>query len=54
MLPCLYALSEKAGVRFIRLPYKTRLFANWRKDDTNPVLKNVLELVRRQVPKFTW
>ncbi|RYF79472.1 MAG: LysR family transcriptional regulator, partial [Chitinophagaceae bacterium] len=52
ILPASYAFSAKAGVRFINLPYQTSLYANWRRDDNNPALRNLLQLVRKVAPKF--
>ncbi|MBB6108631.1 transcriptional regulator, LysR family [Mucilaginibacter lappiensis] len=45
ILPDSYMYHESPGLRFIRLPFKTDLFINWRADDHNPVLSNVLKLV---------
>lgn len=52
IMPSSYASSAPAGVRFINLPQKTNLYAAWRKDDNNPVLKNVLEIVSSIAKKF--
>lgn len=45
ILPDSYMYHESPGIRFIRLPFKTDLYINWRADDHNPVLANVLKLV---------
>lgn len=45
VLPDSYMYHESPGIRFIRLPFKTDLFLNWRVDDHNPVLLNVLEII---------
>lgn len=45
ILPDAYVHHETPGVRFIKLPFKTDLFINWRIEDHNPVLKNVLKLI---------
>ncbi|WP_116788647.1 LysR family transcriptional regulator [Flavobacterium psychrotrophum] len=44
ILPQSYQLHEVAGIRFIPLPFMTDLYINWRKDDPNPILNNLLEL----------
>ena len=44
ILPQSYQLHEVAGVRFIPLPFMTDLYINWRKDDPNPILNNILNL----------
>lgn len=46
IMPGSYAISAPSGVRFINLPHKTNLYATWRKDDNNPVLKNVLKIIK--------
>lgn len=45
ILPQSYQLHEVAGVRFIPLPFMTDLYINWRKDDPNSILNNLLDLV---------
>lgn len=45
ILPDSYMYHESPGIRFIRLPFKTDLFLNWRIDDHNPVLANVLKII---------
>jgi DNA-binding transcriptional LysR family regulator len=45
ILPDSYMYHESPGLRFIGLPFKTDLYINWRADDHNPVLSNVLKLV---------
>ncbi|RZK41833.1 MAG: LysR family transcriptional regulator [Pedobacter sp.] len=45
ILPESYIFHESPGLRFIQLPFKTDLFINWRADDHNPVLSNVLQLI---------
>jgi DNA-binding transcriptional LysR family regulator len=52
IMPSSYASSAPPGVRFISLPQKTNLYAAWRKDDNNPVLKNVLAIVRSIATEF--
>lgn len=52
ILPGSYSFSAQPGVRFIKLPHKASLFVTWRKDDTNPVLKNVLQVVQQVSVKF--
>lgn len=53
ILPGSYAFSSLPDVRFINLPHKVSLYVVWRKEDTGPVLKNVLELVQRISAKFS-
>lgn len=45
VLPDSYIQHQTPGVRFIKLPFKTDLFINWRIEDHHPVLKNVLKLM---------
>lgn len=52
IMPGSYEFGKPRGVRFIKLPYETRLYATWRKDDNNPALKNTLELAKRLAPRF--
>lgn len=52
IMPGSYAISAPPGVRFINLPQKTSLYAAWRKDDNNPVLRNVLSIVQTIAKEF--
>lgn len=52
IMPSSYAISAPPGVRFINLPQKTKLYAAWRKDDNNAVLKNVLAIVQATAKHF--
>lgn len=52
IMPSSYASSAPPGVRFIDLPQKTNLYAAWRKDDNNPVLRNVLAIVQTIAKEF--
>lgn len=45
ILPDSYLHHQSPGLKFIRLPFKTDLFINWRADDHHPVLSNVLQLI---------
>ncbi len=45
IMPASYASGAPKGVRFIELPHQTQLYAIWRKDDTSPVLQNVLNVL---------
>jgi len=45
ILPHSYHLHQNTGIRFIPIPFVTDLYIQWRKDDPNPILKNILELV---------
>lgn len=44
ILPSSYSFSAQPGIRFIPLSYKASLYVTWRKEDKNPVLRNVLEV----------
>jgi DNA-binding transcriptional LysR family regulator len=46
IMPESYKHSQFPGVRFIPIPHKTSLYVVWRKDDTSPVVKNVLEIIK--------
>jgi len=48
ILPDSYLYHQSPGLRFIPLPYKTDLLINWRADDHNPVLANILHLLFEQ------
>lgn len=45
VLPDSYSYHESPGLRFIKVPIKTDLYLNWRADDHNPILSNVLKLM---------
>lgn len=45
ILPHSYHLHQNTGIRFIPIPFVTDLYIQWRKDDPNPILKNILKLV---------
>jgi DNA-binding transcriptional LysR family regulator len=45
ILPDSYMHHQSPGLRFIPLPFKTDILINWRADDHNPVLANILKLV---------
>lgn len=45
VLPDSYMFHESPGLRFIRLSYQTELYVNWRADDHNPVISNILKLI---------
>lgn len=46
VLPYSYAFSNFPGVKFIKLPQQISLFAICRKEDHNPVLKNLINLTK--------
>ena len=48
IIPDSYAHHEIPGVQFIKLPIQTNLHLNWRTNDNNPVLSNVLKLILEQ------
>ncbi len=52
IMPSSYALSAPPNVRFIKLPETTTLYAAWRKDDNEPVLKNVLSITLSTAKQF--
>ncbi|RFZ94918.1 LysR family transcriptional regulator [Mucilaginibacter conchicola] len=45
ILPDSYLYHESPGIRFIQLPFKTDIYVNWRAEDHNPILSNVLKLI---------
>lgn len=45
ILPDSYLFHEIPGIRFIKLPMETDLYINWRIEDHNPVLANILKLI---------
>lgn len=45
ILPDSYLHHQSPGIRFIPLPLKTDIYINWRADDHNPVLSNILNLI---------
>lgn len=45
ILPDSYLFHEIPGIRFIKLPLETDLYINWRAEDHNPILANVLKLI---------
>ena len=53
ILPESYAFSAPPNVRFINLPYKVNLYVTWRRDDKNPVLRNILKHVHETAEKFS-
>jgi len=48
ILPDSYQYHDSPGLRFIKLSFKTDLYLNWRADDHNPTLSNVLKLILQQ------
>ncbi len=52
ILPSSYAFSRHPEVRFINLPYKVNLYVTWRREDTSPVIQNVLKQVQQIAMKF--
>jgi len=51
ILPDSYQYHDSPGLRFIKLPFKTDLYLNWRTDDQNPTLSNVLQLILSKMNK---
>ena len=52
VLPSSYSFSKLSDVHFINLPDKVSLYVIWRKEDSSPVLKNVLQQVQQVAGKF--
>lgn len=52
ILPSSFSYSAHPGVRFIRLPQRVNLYVSWRRENTSPVLKNVLVQVQQVAEKF--
>jgi DNA-binding transcriptional LysR family regulator len=52
ILPSSYAFSAYPDIRFIHLPYKVNLYVIWRKDNSSPVLRNVLKQVHQVALQF--
>jgi len=53
VLPDSYLYHEIPGIRFIKLPFKTDLYLNWRADEQHPVLANVLKIILSHAKKAT-
>jgi len=45
VLPYSYSINPSFGVRFIKLPPTVSLYVIWRRDDSSPVLRNILAQV---------
>lgn len=45
ILPESYSLHYNEGIRFIPLSFTANLYLNWRKDDPNTLIHNILELI---------
>ncbi|WPP49161.1 LysR family substrate-binding domain-containing protein [Catalinimonas niigatensis] len=52
ILPSSYSFNASPDIRFINLPYQVSLYVIWRKDNSSPVLKNVLKQVHQVASKF--
>jgi len=48
VLPTSYIHHANPDIRFIQTSIETNLYLNWRKDDQNPILTNVLQLLLAQ------
>lgn len=44
IMPQSYQFHQNTGIRFIPLPYSSELYIQWRRDDPNPILKNIIAL----------
>jgi DNA-binding transcriptional LysR family regulator len=47
VLPGSFSFSAQPGIRFLPLPHKASLYVTWRKEDTNPTLKNVMQVIHQ-------
>ncbi|CDT01671.1 Transcriptional regulator, LysR family [Sphingobacterium sp. PM2-P1-29] len=45
ILPQSYSHYDPIGLRFIPLPFFSDLYINWRKDDPNIIIKNIMDLI---------
>lgn len=45
IMPQSYQFHQNSGIRFIPLPFVSDLYIQWRKDDPNSILNNILALV---------
>jgi len=45
ILPDSYVYHAIPGIRYIQLPYPTDLYLNWRSDDENPIIANIIKLL---------
>lgn len=45
ILPQSYSHYDEIGVRFIPLPFSSDFYINWRKDDSNIIIKNIMDLI---------
>ena len=45
ILPQSYNHYDTIEVRFIPLPFSSDLYVNWRKDDSNIIIKNIMDLI---------
>ncbi|MNU08891.1 hypothetical protein D3C72_2551570 [compost metagenome] len=44
-MPDSYVYHAIPGIRYIQLPYPTDLYLNWRSDDENPIIANIIKLL---------
>lgn len=47
ILPQSFSFQYNEGIRFIPLDFTANLYINWRKDDPNPIIRNILELITK-------
>lgn len=45
ILPQAYSHYDEIGVRFIPLPFSSDFYINWRKDDSNIIIKNIMDMI---------
>lgn len=50
VVPFAYALAQHPGVRLVGLPFEVPLYLHWRKDDDNPVVRNIIKLISENKP----
>lgn len=48
IVPESYSFHGIHGLKFIKLPFQTDLFVNWRVSDNNPVLSNILSIILKK------
>jgi len=49
IIPFSYSYASHPGIRFIKLPVEVPLYLHWRKAEENAVVKNVLDLIMKDL-----
>ncbi|MCS3800815.1 LysR substrate-binding domain-containing protein [Niastella sp. OAS944] len=49
IIPFSYSYANHPGIRFIKLPFDVPLYLHWRKAEENAVVKNVLDLIMKDL-----